>query len=137
MKHRKKPMRTIFSKYHANTPKVCFPIKRFVTMFSIYEMTNFDVIWVKVMILHCKRHALTSHFDVSKTAKTNSKCDTNSFGSVCQLLSVIVNCMRDSKPQVQFNSINHLKCHEMQQNQKPHEWSIKTNLWQQSLQNVM
>ena len=51
------------------------------------------------MILHCKRHALTSHFDVSKTTKTNSKCDTNSFGSVCQLLSVIVNCMRDSKPQ--------------------------------------
>ena len=33
------------SKYHVNTPKVCFPMGRFVSMFSISElMTNCCVI---------------------------------------------------------------------------------------------
>ena len=32
-------------------------------------MTNFGVICGKVMILHCKRPALTSQFDVSKLQK--------------------------------------------------------------------
>ena len=62
-------------------------------------MTNFDVICVKVMILHCKRPALTSQFDVSKLQKQIQSVIQNSFGSVCQLLPVSVNCMRDSKPQ--------------------------------------
>ena len=35
----------ISSKYHVNTRKVCFPIGRFVTMFSMYElMTIFCVL---------------------------------------------------------------------------------------------
>ena len=70
MKHQNKPLPTISSKYHANTPKVCFPIGRLVSMSSIYElMTNFCVIWVKLMKLQCKRPVLTSHFDVSKLQK--------------------------------------------------------------------
>ena len=38
MKHWNKPLPTIFSKYHASTCKVCFPIGRFVLMSSIYEL---------------------------------------------------------------------------------------------------
>ena len=34
-----------------------------------------------------------------KTTKTTSKYDTKSFGPVCQLLFVNLNCMHDSKPQ--------------------------------------
>ena len=70
MKHRNKPLRTIFSKYHANTRNVCIPIKRFVTMISINEfLTDFGVFCVKVMILQCKRPALTSQFDDNKLQK--------------------------------------------------------------------
>ena len=34
-----------------------------------------------------------------QTTKTTSKCNTDSVGLVCQLWSVILKCMRDSKPQ--------------------------------------
>ena len=34
-----------------------------------------------------------------QTTKTNSKCNTDSFGPVCQLWTVTIKHMRDSKPQ--------------------------------------
>ena len=34
-----------------------------------------------------------------QTTKTTSKCNTDSFGPVCQLWFVTLKCMRDSKPQ--------------------------------------
>ena len=45
------------------------------------------------------RTVLTSYFDVSKLQKTISKNNTDLFKPVCQLWTVILNCMRDSKPQ--------------------------------------
>ena len=110
MKHRNKPLRPIFSKYHANTRNVCFPIKRFVTMFSIYELlTNFGVFCVKVMILQCKRPALTSQFDVSKLQKQlQSVIQTHldQYANFCSLmLTVCVTVGHNTA----FNNINHLK----------------------------
>ena len=66
-KHQNKPLPTISSKCHLVPRNVCFPIGKFVSMSSTYQlMTNFCVIWVKLMKLYCKRPALTSQFDVSK-----------------------------------------------------------------------
>ena len=90
-------------------------------MFSIYEMTNFDVICVKIMILHCKPLALTSQFDVSKLQKQiQSVIQTHldQSANFCPLMLTV--CVTVSH-NVAFNSINHLKCHEMQQIQKAHE----------------
>ena len=36
---------------------------------------------------------------MSTNYKTTSKCNKDSFGPVCRLGSVNLNCMRDSKPQ--------------------------------------
>ena len=100
MKHPNKVLPTIFSKYYVNTRRVCFPIESFVSMASIYEfMTKFCVVWAKLMKLFSEQPLLTSPIWYEQYTKTSSKCNTESFGPVCQLWSVTHECMRDSKPQ--------------------------------------
>ena len=42
----------IFLKYSANIRKLCFPIGRFVSMSSVYQLlTNFSVVWEKLIKL--------------------------------------------------------------------------------------
>ena len=66
------------------TRKLCFPIGRFVSMSSIYELkTKFFLIRMQLMKLYKERPELTSQFDVSKVQKTTFKCNTGSFGPVC------------------------------------------------------
>ena len=49
------------------TRKLCFPIGRFVSMSSIYELkTKICLIKMQLMKLYKKRPELTSQFDVSK-----------------------------------------------------------------------
>ena len=82
------------------TRKLCFPIGRFVSMSSIYELkTKIFLIRMQLMKLYKERPELTSQFDVSKMQKTTFKCNTGSFGPVCQLWSINLKCMRDSKQQ--------------------------------------
>ena len=72
-------------------------------------MTNFYVICVKAMILHYKRPALTSQFDVSKPQKQiQSVIQTHldQFANFCSLILTV--CVTVSH-NVAFNSINHLK----------------------------
>ena len=80
------------------TRKLCFPIGRFVSMSSIYELkTNIFLIRMQLMKLYKEQPELTSQFDVSKV-KNNLQV-TGSFGPVCQLWSIKLKCMRDSKQQ--------------------------------------
>ena len=46
---------------------------------------------------------------MSSTPITISKCNTDSFGPVCQLWSVTLKCMRDSKPQCRVQQHKSLK----------------------------
>ena len=80
------------------TRKLCFPIGRFVSMSSIYELkTKIFLIRMQLMKLYKEQPELTSQFDVSKV-KNNLQL-TGSFGPVCQLWSIKLKCMRDSKQQ--------------------------------------
>ena len=80
------------------TRKLCFPIGRFVSMSSIYELkTKIFLIRMQLMKLYKEQPELTSQFDVSKV-KNNLQV-TGSFGPVCQLWSIKLKCMRDSKQQ--------------------------------------
>ena len=98
MMHRNKLLQTIFSKYHANTRMVCFPVGRFVSMSSIYElMTKVCVIWVKLMKQECKQPLLTSQFDVSTLQKQLQSVmqihldQSNNFGPLPPNICVTVN----------------------------------------------
>ena len=96
MKRHNKLLPMIFSKCHTNTHKVFFPNGSFASMSLIDElMTNF---WSKIFETVDKRPVLTSQL-MSTNCKTTSKCNTDSFGPVCTLLSVKLNCMHDSKLQ--------------------------------------
>ena len=70
LKHPNKVLPTIFLTLHVKTRKVCFPIRRFVSMSSAYElMTNCCAIEEIIRKLLRERLALTSQFDVSKLQK--------------------------------------------------------------------
>ena len=90
----------IFFKLLCNTHKVCFSMRRLVSLSSINEiMTICFVISEIIRKLFRERPVLTSQFDVSKPKKTTLKCNADSFGPVCQLWFLTLECMRDSKPQ--------------------------------------
>ena len=57
---------------------------------------------------------------MSTNYKTTSKCNTDSFGPVCQLWSVNPNCMRDSKPQCCVQQQKSLKVNRNATNRNKH-----------------
>ena len=85
------------------TRKLCFPIGRFVSMSSIYELkTKFCLIRMQLMKLYKERPELTSQFDVSKMQKQPSSViqvhldQFANFGpltlNVCVTVSSSINC---------------------------------------------
>ena len=85
------------------TRKLCFPIGRFVSMSSIYELkTKIFLIRMQLMKLYKERPELTSQFDVSKMQKQPSSViqvhldQCASFGpltlNVCVTVSSSINC---------------------------------------------
>ena len=85
------------------TRKLCFPIGRFVSMSSIYELkTKIFLIRMQLMKLYKERPELTSQFDVSKVQKQPSSVmqvhldQCASFGplnlNVCVTVSSSINC---------------------------------------------
>ena len=80
------------------TRKLCFPIGRFVSMSSIYELkTNIFLIKMQLMKLYKEQPELTSQFDVSKVKKQPSS-DRFIWTSL-PTSSIKLKCMRDSKQQ--------------------------------------
>ena len=74
----------ISCKYTQGMPsnlKICFNV------FNIRTYGDFLCNLAKQMKLQKERPVLTSQFDVSKTIKTTSKCNADSFGPVSQLWS--------------------------------------------------
>ena len=85
------------------TRKLCFPIGRFVSMSSIYELkTKIFLIRMQLMKLYKERPELTSQFDVSKVQKQPSSViqvhldQFANFGplnlNVCVTVSSSINC---------------------------------------------
>ena len=85
------------------TRKLCFPIGRFVSMYSIYELkTKIFLIRMQLMKLYKERPELTSQFDVSKMKKQPSSViqvhldQSANFGpltlNVCVTVSSSINC---------------------------------------------
>ena len=84
------------------TRKLCFPIGRFVSMSSIYELkTNIFLIRMQLMKLYKEQPELTSQFDVSKVKKQPSSGQVHldqsaNFGplnlNVCVTVSSSINC---------------------------------------------
>ena len=85
------------------TRKLCFPIGRFVSMSSIYELkTKIFLIRMQLIKLYKKRPKLTPQFDVSKVKKQPSSViqvhldQSAKFGplnlNVCVTVSSSINC---------------------------------------------
>ena len=72
------------------------------------------------MQLYRYQPELTSQFDVSKLQKQLQSVIQNSFGLVCQLRSVTLKCMRDSKPQPCFEQHKSLKVTQNATNRDKH-----------------
>ena len=138
MKHPNRLLPPIPLKYYINQPKVRFPNKKFVSMLSIYNLSeNFCVIWAKFMKLHKDRPVLTSQFDVSKPQKQVRSViqiyldQSSNFGPLPLNICVTVN------HNVAFYNINRKKWQKMQQSETNIWMKHRNKFWQQFLQNLM
>ena len=138
MKHWNEPFPAIFFKCHVNTCKVCFPIKRFVSMSSIHELlSKVCLIWVKITKKCSKQPVLNSWFDVSKLQKQLQiviQIDLDQFANFGPLILIV--CMTVNH-NVAFNSINRENDTKCIKSRQTHKWNNETNLCKQSLQNFM
>ena len=82
------------------TRKLCFPIGRFVSMSSIYELkTKIFLIRMQLMKLYKEQPELTSQFDVSKVKKQPSSVIQVHLDQSANFGPLNLKCMRDSKQQ--------------------------------------
>ena len=99
MKHSNKFLPTIWWKYHTKTCKVSLSTGMFVSMYSHNELDQVFRILCKISETVQKMTNTNSPIWCQLITKTTWKCNTVSFGPVCQLWFATFKGKSDSKPQ--------------------------------------